>query len=195
MMETEPNYIDLSQFRMAPGFRGRSAFVVQLWWLVQDWLIRLSPQFMYGWRRFLWRLFGATLGEGVLIRPTARVTFPWKVKVGAHSWIGDNAELYSLGAIEIGENAVVSQQCYLCAGTHDHTRIDFPLVAAPIRIGDQAWLAAGCFVAPGVTIGRGAIIGARSLVLEDMPPATICAGHPAKPVKPRPAATPANPLS
>ena len=172
---------------MDPAFRGRSAFVVQLWWLVQDWLIRPSPQFMYGWRRFWWRLFGAEVGEDVLIRPTAKVTYPWKVKIGARSWIGDYAELYSLAPIEVGSDVVISQHVYLCAGTHDYTRVDFPLVAEPIRIEDQAWIATGCFVAMGVTLGQGAIIGARSLVLESMPAAMICAGHPAKPVKERPA--------
>jgi putative colanic acid biosynthesis acetyltransferase WcaF len=180
-------YIDLARFKVEPGFRGRPAFVVQLWWIVQGLLIRPSPQFMYGWRRFLWQLFGAEVGKGVLIRPTARVTYPWKVKVGARSWIGDGAELYSLGEIDIGSDAVISQQVYLCAGTHDYTKLDFPLVAKPIRIEDQAWLAAGCFIAPGVTVGRGAIIGAKSVVLSDMPPAMICYGHPARPVKPRPA--------
>jgi putative colanic acid biosynthesis acetyltransferase WcaF len=182
-------FIDLSRFKNDATFRGRSALVVQLWWLVQDWLLRPSPQFMYGWRRFWWRLFGARIGAGVIIRPTARATYPWKVTVGDRSWIGDHAELYSLGCIEIGSDAVISQNAYLCAGTHDYTKIDFPLIAKPIRIADQAWLATGCFIAPGITIGRGAIIGAHSVVLQDMPAATICAGNPARPVKPRPEAT------
>jgi len=184
-MTNDPHYIDLSRFRIEPGFRGRSAVVVQLWWLVQDWLIRPSPQCFYGWRRFWWRLFGARLGAGVLIRPTARVTYPWKVQVGARSWIGDYAELYSLGNIVIGSDAVISQHVYLCTGTHDHNKANFPLVTQPINIGDQVWIAADCFVAPGVTIGKGAVIGARSLVRGNMPAAMICAGHPAQPVVPR----------
>ena len=184
-METNTQYIDLSRFQVAPSFRGRSAITVQLWWLVQDWLIRLSPQFMFGWRRFWWRLFGAKVGEGVLIRPTAKVTYPWKVTIGARSWIGDHAELYSLGPIEIGNDAVISQHVYLCAGTHDYSKIDFPLVAKPIHIKDQVWIAAGCFIAPGVTIGTGALIAARSVVLQNMPSAMICAGHPAEPIKER----------
>ncbi len=182
-----PRYIDLSLFRMDPALRGRSAFRVQLWWIIQDWLIRPSPQFMYGWRRFLWRLFGAKLGAGVLIRPTARVTYPWKVKIGPQSWIGDRAELYSLASITIGSDTVISQDSYLCAATHDYTKRDFPLVPRPIHIGDEAWLAAGCFIAPGVRIGSGAIIGARSVVLSDMPAAMICVGNPARPVQERPA--------
>jgi putative colanic acid biosynthesis acetyltransferase WcaF len=179
-------FINLSLFKVAPEFRGRSAFIVQLWWIIQDCLIRTSPQFMYGWRRFWWRVFGAEIGDHVIIRPTAKVTYPWKIKVGDYSWIGDNVELYSLGPIEIGSDVVISQYAYLCAGTHDYTKLDFPLVAKPIRVEDQAWIAAGCFIAPGVIIGMGSIIGAHSVVLDDMPAATICAGNPARAVKPRP---------
>ena len=186
LAKEELNYIDLSSFKMPADFRGRSVFVVQLWWLVQDWLIRLSPQFMYGWRRFLWRLFGAQVGKNVLLRSTARVNFPWKVKIGDYAWIGDFVELNIAGSIEIGANTVISQYCYLTAGTHDYTKSDFPPIASPIKIEDQVWITTGCFIAPGVTIGRGAIIGARSVVLNDMPPAMICAGSPAKPIKPRP---------
>ncbi len=188
-MNPEPVYIDLSRYRNPEGFRGRPAWFVQLWWLVQDWLVRPSPQFMYGWRRFWWQRFGALLGENVMIRPSARVTYPWKVRIGDRSWIGDNTELYSLGEIEIGRDAVISQMSYLCAATHDHTRPDFPLIAGPIRIGDQAWLAAGCFIAPGVSIGRGAIVGARSVVLRDVPEATIWAGNPARKLRDRADAT------
>jgi putative colanic acid biosynthesis acetyltransferase WcaF len=178
-------YTNLSLFTVSPEFRGKPGWYVQLWWIVQDCLIRPSPQFMYGWRRFLWRLFGAKIGHGVLIRPSARTTFPWKVSVGDRSWIGDRAELYSLAPITIGCDAVISQDAYLCAGSHDYTKIDFPLVAEPIIVEDEAWVASGAFVAQGVTIGRGAVIGARSVVLSSVPEGMICVGHPARPVKPR----------
>jgi putative colanic acid biosynthesis acetyltransferase WcaF len=181
-----PTYIDLSRFTMPASFRGKPAWFVQLWWLVQDWLIHPSPQFMYGWRRFWWRAFGAQVGQKVLIRPSARVTFPWKVRVGDYAWIGDRAELYSLAPITIGKNAVISQDTTLCAGSHDYTKIGFPLIAHPIVVEDEVWVAAGSFVAQGVTIGKGAVIGAKSVVLESMPASMICVGHPAKPLKPRP---------
>lgn len=178
-------YQDLSMFVLPKKFRGRSAFVVQLWWLVQATLFAASPQFLYGWRRFLLRLFGASIGKGVIIRPTARITYPWKLTIGDYSWIGDNVELYTLGEIHIGSHAVVSQRSYLCTGSHYYDRPAFDIYSATICIEDQAWLAADVFVAPGVTIGRGAVIGARSTVLENMPEAMICAGYPAKPIKPR----------
>ena len=172
-------YQDLSTFRLPPGFRGRSGWIVLLWQLMQSSLFAWSPQPLYGWRRFLLRSFGARIGKGVTIRPTVRITYPWKLSCGDHSWIGDYAELYSLGPINIGRNAVVSQNSYLCTGSHDYQKLSFPIFAKPITIGDEAWIAADVFVAPGVTIGAGAVVGARSSVFKDIPDCAIAKGYPA----------------
>lgn len=167
-----------------------SPFQKKLWCFTQNWLVRLSPQsrFMW-WRRFLLRLFGAEVGRNVQISPTAKVACPWNTKIGDRVWIGDRAELYSLGKIEIGEDVVISQHAYLCTGTHDYNRLDFSLLIKPIRVEKEVWIATRSFIAPGVTIGQGAIIGAESVVLHDVPPATIYAGNPATFRKPRPLPT------
>src|SRR5690349_10951320 len=110
--EAPRRYQDLSRFTLPEDFRGRSAYFVQLWWLVQAILFRASPQVMKEWRNFLLRRFGARIGEKAQIRPTVRVTYPWKVTVGAYSWLGDDVEVYSLGPITIGQHAVVSQGTY-----------------------------------------------------------------------------------
>jgi putative colanic acid biosynthesis acetyltransferase WcaF len=178
-------YQNLTQFQLPEGFRGKSAWLVQLWWLVQWFLFRPSPQAMYGWRRFLLRLFGARIGAKVIIRPTATVTYPWKVTIGDFSWIGDDVTLYSLGEIIVGKNTVISQRSYICTGAHDYTRLTFDIYAKPVRIGDQVWVATDVFVAPGVSIGNGAVVGVRSTVLNDLPEGMICYGSPAKPMKVR----------
>jgi len=176
---------DLSSFKLPSGFRGRAAVVVQLWWLVQGTLFGLSPQFMYGWRNWLLRLFGAKVGKGVLIRPSVKTTYPWKVCIGDFAWVGDDVVLYSLGEIEVGANAVVSQRSYLCAAGHSFTKPDFPIYDKKVVIGAQAWLATDVFVAPGVTVGEGAVVGARSSVFSDMPAGMVCFGNPCKPSKVR----------
>ena len=182
-----PNrYQDLRSFRVPEGFRGRPEWYVQLWWLVQWFLFRPSPQVLYGWRRFLLRAFGAHIGQHVLIRPTAMVTYPLKLSIGDYSWIGDDVVLYSLGEIKVGAHTVISQRSYLCTGTHDHTAPTFDIQAHPVHIGDQVWVATDVYVAPGVEIGTGSVIGARSSVYTSLPGGMICYGSPAKPVKPRP---------
>lgn len=175
----------LSEFRLPDGFRGRPGWYVQLWWLVQSLLLHPSPQFMYGWRRFLLRSFGAQIGKNVIIRPSVRVTYPWKVTIGDHSWVGDNVELYSLGDIIIGENVVISQKSYLCAASHDYDKADFPIWAKTVTVEDGCWLATDVYVAPGVTIGQGTVVGARSSVFKNLPAGKICIGSPATVIKDR----------
>lgn len=179
-------YQDLASFKLEPGFRGRSAVVTQLWWLTQSLLFNTSPQFMFGWRRFLVRLFGGKVGDGVLLRPSVRITYPWKLEIGDRSWIGDRVELYTLDRITIGSDAVISQDSYICTGSHDRADPTFAMATAPVVVGDQAWIAAGVFVAPGATIGRGAFVGVRSLVLRDIPPGMEAFGSPARVKGPRP---------
>jgi putative colanic acid biosynthesis acetyltransferase WcaF len=176
---------DLSVFKLPLGFRGRPAWFVQIWWIAQALLFHLSPQALYGWRRLLLRLFGASIGKDVMIRPSVEVTYPWKLSIGDHSWIGDRVTLYTLGNISIGENAVVSQHSYLCTGSHDYTHSTFDIYAVPIHIGDESWLAANVFVGPGVTVGDGAVVGACSVVLKDVPTGMVCIGNPLKVLRPR----------
>ncbi len=176
---------DLKTFKLPPNFRGRSGIAVQVWWLVQATLFRCSPQVMYGFRRWLLRLFGAKIGKGVHVRPSVTVPYPWKLKIGDYSWVGDHAVLYCFAEITIGNNVVVSQKSYLCAGTHDYRIPSFDIQAFPIVLEDEVWLAADVFVAPGVTVGKGTVVGSRSSVFSDLPPMMVCVGSPARPVHPR----------
>jgi putative colanic acid biosynthesis acetyltransferase WcaF len=170
----------MDQFRVPPGFRGRSTVYTQLWWIVQSTLFGMSPQVFYGWRRWLLRIFGARIGKGVILRPSVRVTYPWKLRVGDFCHIGDDVVLYTLAEIEIGDCAVISQRSYICTGSHDHTSPTFDIYARKIVIESEAWLATDVFVAPGVLIGSGAVVGARSSVFSDVPPGVIYVGSPAR---------------
>lgn len=173
-------YQQMDQFRVPPGFRGRSRFYVQLWWLVQATLFAMSPQIVYGWRRWLLRLFGAKIGAKTIIRSSVKIPYPWKLTIGDYCHIGDEVHLYTYGEIEIGDCAVVSQRSYLCTGYHDHTSPTFDLLAKKIVIGPEAWVAADVYVGPGVSIGYGAVIGARSSVFKDIPSGVIAVGSPAR---------------
>ncbi|MBV1930038.1 MAG: WcaF family extracellular polysaccharide biosynthesis acetyltransferase [Gammaproteobacteria bacterium] len=178
-------YQRLDKFKLPSNFRGRNVLVVQLWWVVEATLFSWSPQFMYGWRRFLLRLFGASIGSDVIVRPSVKTTYPWKLSIGKNSWIGDDVTLYTLGEIFIGDNVVVSQRSYLCTGSHDYRSKAFDIYEKPIVVESKAWLATDVYIAPGVTIGRGTVVGARSSVFSDMPEEMICLGSPAKPIKSR----------
>ena len=157
-----------------------------LWLAVQSTVFRWSPRPFHGFRAWLLRCFGAAIDGPVVVFPTARITFPWKLTLAARSMVGPHVNLYNLAPIRLEYGANLSQHCHLCAGTHDFTRWDMPLVAAPIVIGRNAWLGADVFVGPGVRGGELCAVGARSVVVKDLPPRQICVGSPCRPVKPRP---------
>lgn len=143
------------------------------------------PNFFRIWRCFILRLFGAKIGKNSNIRSTVRIWAPWNLKVGNFSSIGPGTDIYNQGEIEIGNRTIISQKTYLCASTHDYNQPTFPLVKKPIKIGNQVWIAADAFIGPGVQIGDGAIIGARSAVFKNIEPWTIVRGNPAEFVKSR----------
>lgn len=176
---------ELKDFKLPSNFRGRPAWFVQLWWFAQATIFKWSPQFLYGWRRFLLRCFGASIGKKVIIRPSAQITYPWKLTIGDYSWIGDDVSLYTLGNIEIGANVVISQKSYICTASHDYSSQNFDIFNDKVIINNKVWLATDVFVAPGVTIGKGSVVGARSSVFNDLPEMMLCVGTPAKPIKPR----------
>ncbi|MBE9116003.1 colanic acid biosynthesis acetyltransferase WcaF [Lusitaniella coriacea LEGE 07157] len=183
-LDAEP-WVDLRRYDQSDFDRGRPGWVILLWWLVQSIAFPLSLHNTHGIRRALLRLFGAKIGQGVVIRPTARFTYPWKVEIGDYSWIGDDVVLYSLERITIGSHCIVSQKCYLCTGSHDFQDPTFKLQTNTITIGNGAWVATDCFVAPGVTIGANAVIGARSNVFRDIPAQQVAWGSPCRPHYPR----------
>jgi putative colanic acid biosynthesis acetyltransferase WcaF len=173
-------YQDLSAFSRPKGIRGRPAWFVQLWWIFDACLIRPTPQVLYSWRRFAWRLFGAKVGRNVLIRSGARAIYPWKVTIGDFCWIGEKVTFDSIGDIQIGEHSVISQEAYLCAATHDYRDPSFPIIAPGIVIGAECWIGARVFVGPGVSVQKGAVVGACAVVVSNIAEGTVVAGCPAR---------------
>ena len=156
-----------------------------LWAMVQGTLFRCSFHTWYGWRRFLLRQFGAKLHDSVQVRRTVKVECPWNLSMGRNSSLGDSVIAYCLGPVTIGDRVSVSQYAHLCAGSHDYTKPNMPLLRPPITIGNDVWIAADAFVGPGVTVGEGAILGARAVALKSLKPWTIYLGNPAQSVRPR----------
>lgn len=125
------------------------------------------------------------MGRGVHVYPRVKIWAPWNLELADGCGVANGVILYSQGKISIGRQAVISQGVHLCAGTHDYNQAGFPLVVKPISIGDHSWIAAESFIHPGIAVGEGCIIGARSVVTKDMPAWQVCAGHPCMPLKER----------
>lgn len=151
------------------------------WLLLASW----TPAPLHSWRRLILRLFGAKLGEGCGVYPSARIWDPRNLEMGPYSFIGPRVICYSMAKISFGAYSLVSQGAHLCTGTHDISDQHFQLKALPILIGERAWVAADAFVGPGVTIGAGAVLGARGCAFGDLEPWTVYVGNPVRPLKKR----------
>ncbi|MDW8202602.1 MAG: hormogonium polysaccharide biosynthesis acetyltransferase HpsU [Cyanobacteriota bacterium SKYGB_h_bin112] len=180
-----PPQVDLRRYHQAGFQRGRPGWIVLLWWFLQAVIFPITPHAFHAPRIALLRLFGAKIGRGVVIRPSARVTFPWKLVIGNYSWIGDDVVLYNLDNIRIGDHCVISQRSYLCTGSHDIADPCFQLQTGEIVIGNGVWIATDCFVAPNVHIGANTVVGARSSVFGHLPAGQVCWGTPCHPRYPR----------
>jgi len=178
-------YQKLDSFVVPSNFRGGSKFKVQIWDIIQLFFISFSPQFMYGFRNFLLRLFGAKIGKNVKIRSSVKITYPWNLEIGDNVWIGEDCYIYNLAKISIGSDVSIAHRNFFNTGGHDYTKTTFDIFAKPIVIEDECWVTSEVYISPGVTIGKGAVIGVRSSVFKDMPEGMLCYGNPAKPMKKR----------
>ncbi len=144
-----------------------------------------APQMLGPLRVLLLRIFGAKIGPACRVSNGVNILMPWNLTLGERSVIGCNTEIHNLASVEIGDHVVLSEYNYLCTSTHDYTHPYFPVQSLPILIDSQVWVAAGCFIGPGITISEGAVIGACSVVTKAMPAWMVCAGNPCKPLKQR----------
>jgi putative colanic acid biosynthesis acetyltransferase WcaF len=176
---TSSHRIDVSENRGARKWTHCEQVGRLLWTLASPFFI-LSPRPLWGWRRAMLRAFGARVGAGAHVYPSVRITIPWHLDLGEQCAVGDRAILYALGPITVGARATISQGAHLCAGSHDLSRPDRPLTKLPITIEADAWIAADAFVGPGVTVAQGAVVGARAVVVKDVPPGQVVVGNPAR---------------
>src|SRR6266513_6417251 len=144
-----------------------------------------TPKPLNEWRLFWLRVFDAKIDGTPFVHQRARIAIPWNLILHDRACLGDRANAYSLGEIEIGVGATVAQEVYLSAGTHDFSRSDVPLVAGRITIGEGAFVGARAFVLPGVTIGARSVVGACSVVTKDVPSDVIAAGNPCRVIRSR----------
>lgn len=172
--------IDLSRFDNSAFDRGASRLVEALWVIVKCLFFLHAVPLPSSWKVFWLRRFGARVGTDIVIRSRVNITFPWRVTIGSHVWIGDEVAILSLDRVTIGSHACLSQRAFLCTGSHDFDSHAFDLETRPIVVGDGCWVAAQAFVGPGVTLGEGSLCAAGAVVVRDVPPGGRVGGNPAR---------------
>lgn len=165
--------------------RERSKFYIQLYNIVDFLLIKTSPKIFNFWRVFIYRLFGAKIGKGLKINPSAKLLYPWNIKIGDYCWIGHNVNLYSVDEISIGNNVAFAHNIFVATASHDISTPLFATIRGKIVFQDEVWVSSNVIINMGVIIQKGVVIGSGSVVTKDLPEGYVCVGNPARPIKKR----------
>jgi len=179
------NQVDLSGYRASGFDRGAGVLKESLWLIVSLVLFRLCPFSFSALKRLMLRAFGARIGRNVTIKPQVKITFPWKLEIGNHVWLGEECWLLNLERITIGNNVCISQRAFLCTGNHNSKSPTFDLIVKPIQVEAGAWIGASAWVGPGVRAGTHAVLTAGSVATDDLQPFGIYRGNPAVLLKQR----------
>lgn len=159
---------------------------LSFWWYVARQLFfRWSPPPFNAWRCMWLRLFGVKISGKVYVSASVRIDFPWNLELGDCVFIAHKCIINCMGKVKIGSKTHISQYSHICSGTHEYGEVDMRIKSCPITIGEDVWIAADAFVGPGVTIGDGAVLAARSSAFGNLPAGQVCIGEPAKPYKKR----------
>lgn len=178
-IEEPPTKVRLDMFNPQKGLdRERSKYVEVLWYLLKVVFILSALPWPQKFKRLLLRSFGATVGEGVVLKPRVNIHFPWKLILEDYCWIGEESFILNFETITIGSHACISQRSFLCGGNHNFRSPDFEYKNGPITIKPGAWIGAQSFVGPGVTIGTDTVVAAGSIVTKSLPANCVCAGNP-----------------
>ena len=171
--------VDLDTFSTGSFERGAGPLKEALWLVLSRVLFQWCPFSFSALKCAVLRWFGASVGQGVVIKPEVKITFPWKLRIGDHAWLGQECWLLNLAPIEIGSNVCISQRAFLCTGNHNYRSPSFDLITKPIRVEPGAWIGAAAFVGPGVMVGNHAVLTAGSVAIQDLEPYGVYQGNPA----------------
>lgn len=165
--------------------REKSIYYMQFYKIIDLIFIKSTPKFMHSWRVFVYRLFDAKIGKDVKISSSAKLLYPWNIKIGNYCWIGDNVELYSVDKIIIGNNVAFAHNVFVATAAHDIYKTTFDTIKQPIVIEDEVWISSNVFINMGVIIKRGVVVGSASVVTKTLNEGCVYVGNPAKLIKKR----------
>lgn len=155
-----------------------------LWYIIAEWLFNsMIPG--SNWRIFLLRIFGAQLGKNIVIKPYVKIKYPWKLKIGNNTWIGENVWIDNLAPVNIGNNVCISQGAMLLCGNHNYKKTSFDLITRSIIIEDGAWVGAKSVISPGVIVKTHTVITVGSIVIQSTEPYSVYQGNPAIKIRER----------
>ena len=171
-------YTDLSRFDTG-NYQAGSKIKIFIWFFINYYVFDSSFPWPYSLKKLLLIWFGASIGEGLVIKPKVRIKYPWRLSIGNHCWIGESVWIDNLEDVSIGNNVSISQGAMLLTGNHDYTRSDFAYRLGKIHIDDGVWIGAKSVVCPGVRCASHSILTVNSVANKNLNAWSIYAGNPA----------------
>lgn len=173
----------LKKYQKGDYSPGRSLLIIGLWYITSILFFRNPFVISSSFKVLILKVFGAKIGRGVCIKPNVTIKFPWKLKIGNHSWIGERVWIDNHHLVEIGSNVCISQRAMVLCGNHNYTSPFFDLITQPVYIGDGAWIGAGAMICPGTMMHKGAILTVGSVSKKILLEYTVYRGNPAKAIR------------
>lgn len=178
--ETKTNLATFNNSWYYPGPKWKRAL-----WFMLNALFFTSWFPLSSFKCMLLRLFGASVGKGVIIKPRVNIKYPWKLTIGNHVWIGEGVWIDNLGEVSIGDHSCISQGAMLLCGNHNYKKSSFDLMVGDIVLEEGVWVGAHAVVCPGVTCHSHSVLTVKSVATSDLESYTIYQGNPAIKVKAR----------
>jgi putative colanic acid biosynthesis acetyltransferase WcaF len=176
---------DLSKYNNYPFHPGGNAFKRVLWHYVNALFFKTGLVPISGLKVFLLRLFGASIGGNVMIKPCVNIKYPWFLTIGHHTWIGEHVWIDCLVPVTIGANVCLSQGAVLLTGSHDYKKTTFNLITGSLIIEDGAWICAKAVINPGITVASHAVLTTGSVATKNLEAYAVYQGNPAVKVRER----------
>jgi len=170
---------DLSAYNNHPYHPGANALKRLLWFYINAFFLKTSLVPISGFKVFLLRIFGASIGENVMIKPCVNIKYPWFLTIGNNTWIGENVWIDCLVKVDIGSNVCLSQGAMLLTGNHNYKKTTFDLITDGIILESGVWIGAQAIVSPGVTAASHAVLTAGSIATKNLDAYSIYQGNPA----------------
>ncbi|WP_282117797.1 WcaF family extracellular polysaccharide biosynthesis acetyltransferase [Maribacter aquivivus] len=185
-MNTTKSKVLLNNFNSNIGLeRGASKLKEMFWYLIKILFFLSALPFPSGFKVWLLKIFGAKVGIGIVIKPRVNIHFPWKLEIGNHAWIGEEAFILNFEQIKIGNNVCISQRSFLCGGNHDYRIPSMPYRNGPIELQDGCWVGANCFIGPNVVIGYDSVITVGSIIIASTEPNKVITQRPENKIRVR----------
>ncbi len=175
------NYLktDLSKYDKSEYKIGANPMKRFFWYFTNEFFFKNSLNPFSGLKVFLLRLYGAKIGKGVVIKPAVNIKYPWRLKIGNYSWIGEKVWIDNLADVEIGDNCCISQGALLLSGSHDYLKTTFNVIVGKIILEEGVWIGAKSIVYPNILCKSHSILGVNSVATKDLEPYFIYHGNPA----------------